>query len=161
MITLIPFSPGHVTSLISWIDSEEMLMQFAGPSFHYPLTPDQLAYQANDPSHLSYSLVSNSPRELLGYGEIKFNNHTAFLCRLIIAPEKRGQGYGQILIRELLAEVKRLPKITQVELNVFDFNNVAIHLYEKFGFVANSDRVFERTINGQLWKAINMVLARN
>lgn len=161
MFALIPFGSGHILTLISWVDSEEMLMQFAGPSFQYPLTAGQLASHSNDPTHLSFSLVRETPREMLGYGEIKISNDTAFLCRLIIAPEKRGQGYGHILVRELLAEIKRLPMITQVELNVFDFNESAIHLYKKFGFVVNPDKVFERTINGQLWKAINMVLARN
>ncbi len=159
MITLIPFSPGHVITLISWIESEEMLMQFAGPSFQYPLTAEQLPYQSADPRHPSFSLMKDSPRELLGYGEIRFTNTTAFLCRLIIAPNKRGNGYGNLLMRELLAQVERHPEINRVELNVFDFNSGAIHLYSKFGFVINPEKAFERSMKGRVWRAVNMVLA--
>ena len=161
MVVLIPFQPGHVTSLISWIESEEMLMQFAGPSFQFPLTASQLPYHRNDPKHLSFSLVNDLPREMLGYGEIRLNHETAFLCRLIIAPEKRGKGFGKYLMQSLLSELNLRPEVRQVELNVFDFNITAINLYRQFGFVTNPDKVFERILNGQVWRAINMVLVRN
>lgn len=161
MITLIPFQPGHVTSLISWIESEEMLMQFAGPSFQFPLTASQLPYQRDDPKHPSFSLVKDFPREMLGYGEIHLNHDIAFLCRLMIAPDKRGKGFGKSLMQSLLSEMNRYPEVRQVELNVFDFNTPAINLYLQFGFVVNPDKIFERLWKGQVWKAINMVLVRN
>jgi hypothetical protein len=41
MVRLEKFNKCAYADLISWIDSKEMLMQFAGPSFDFPLTNEQ------------------------------------------------------------------------------------------------------------------------
>lgn len=51
-----------------------------------------------------------------------------------INPIHRGNGYGKILMQELLLEVRK-KKIKQIYLNVDEKNNVAQNLYKRIGFV--------------------------
>lgn len=46
----------------------------------------------------------------------------------------RGEGLGQLLFKKLLAEVKNIEGLTQVELSVMSENQTAYHLYKKVGF---------------------------
>jgi RimJ/RimL family protein N-acetyltransferase len=42
MIELYPFTSSDFETFKSWVNSEEELVQFAGPLFNYPLTDTQL-----------------------------------------------------------------------------------------------------------------------
>ena len=43
MIRLKPFTARDFLRLINWMDSERELVQFAGPTFSFPLTEKQLS----------------------------------------------------------------------------------------------------------------------
>lgn len=47
----------------------------------------------------------------------------------------RNRGIGSILVYQLLTWAQRNPKIEKVCLSVFENNESAIHLYQKFGFL--------------------------
>ena len=48
MIRLEKFEKDSYKDLISWVDNKEMLMQFAGPAFDFPLTNEQLDKSISD-----------------------------------------------------------------------------------------------------------------
>ncbi len=52
-----------------------------------------------------------------------------------ILEEYRNKGIGSILVYQLLTWAQRNPKIEKVCLSVFENNQAAIHLYQKFGFM--------------------------
>lgn len=56
MIELESFAKEHYDDLISWIDNEEELMQFAGPVYTYPLTERQLDNALKDEKRYAFSV---------------------------------------------------------------------------------------------------------
>jgi L-phenylalanine/L-methionine N-acetyltransferase len=62
------------------------------------------------------------------------NAHTAYLGGVAIHPEYAGKGYGRQMLQEII-EMGRRQNLKRIELSVATFNDTAIHLYEKVGFV--------------------------
>lgn len=54
---------------------------------------------------------------------------------ITIAQSWRGQGIGKALMRQVIKWAKDTERITRLELEVLARNEVAIHLYERLGFV--------------------------
>ena len=161
MIALDKFDRAHYAALISWIDSEEMLMQFGGPLFSYPLTNAQLDVSLSDPQRMAFCITLIDTGEVIGHAEIYFSEQSAKLARILIGdPEQRGKGLGQRVMQLLLDRAFGRPEIEVVELNVFDFNTGAIKCYEKVGFVINPAKKLERQVKGETWTAINMTIDR-
>jgi RimJ/RimL family protein N-acetyltransferase len=160
MIQLIPFQISDADQLISWIGSEEMLLQFSGPAFTFPLDEKQLRINSEDKKRFSYKVVDLSTNAMIGYSEIYLlDKSSVLLGRIIIGdPECRGKGLGQKLV-ELLLEISfNQLKVEKAELNVFDWNINAIRCYEKAGFVINPSKTYKREIKGETWTALNMVI---
>ena len=163
MIELTPFEISDFDKLISWIDSEEMLMQFSGPAFTFPLTNGQLKINLEDKNRFAYRVVDLSTKSMIGYSEIYLSDKTsALLGRIIIGdPEFRGKGFGQQIVKNLLEISFNQFEIEKAELNVFDWNISAIRCYEKAGFVTNPNKTYTRKINGVAWTAVNMVIEKS
>lgn len=162
MIKLEAFGEEFFSDLISWVDSEEQLMQFAGPEFTFPLTKEQLEISLRDKHRFSFRVVNCKTNVTIGHSEIYLTDHSAYLGRIIIGDKKqRGKGLGQQIVNLLLDFVfSKFDKI-KVELNVFDWNIEAIKCYEKAGFVINPYKKNERQINNQIWTAINMTIDKS
>lgn len=162
MIKIEKFVRDDFPRLISWIDSEETLVQFAGPMFSFPLTDQQLENYLTDQNRKAYKIINPEDNAVIGHAEIYLrDNDTAILCRILIGPEIfRGKGFGQRIVRELL-------KITfddlgrmSAELNVYDWNIPAIKCYKKSGFIINEGQKRSTTINGKVWTALNMIMSK-
>jgi len=54
MIKLEQFDETDFDRLISWVDSEEFMLQFAGPIFTFPLTIDQLESYISDKNRFAF-----------------------------------------------------------------------------------------------------------
>lgn len=160
MIRLEKFDATAYDTLISWVENEEALMQFAGPGFSFPLTARQLDDSLEDENRWAFKVVPENTQMMVGYCEVYLTDRAACLGRILIGDRLRGKGIGTEIVRRLVAfsflELGR----TKAELNVFDWNTTAIKCYERVGFVVNTDRHFEREVKGQMWKALNMVLDR-
>jgi RimJ/RimL family protein N-acetyltransferase len=161
MITLEPFEREDFERLIDWVDNEEILVQFGGPIFSFPLTVKQLEGYKNDKQRLSFKVVDQSNKITIGHAELfpSDDNKTMKICRILIGEKaNRGRGFGQEIINELL-EISffKLDK-EKVELNVYDWNINAIKCYEKVGFIINPDKIFKSTVKGNIWTAINMTI---
>lgn len=146
-------------TLLSWIDSAETLMQFAGPAFSYPLTKRQLQDSLSDPNRYAFQYVLPDTGEMVGYAEVCLTGESAKLGRILIGhTAARGQGYGSQIVQHLVRIAFDELEQQTAELNVFDWNANAIHVYEKAGFVLNPKKKLERAVNGKVWIAVNMVL---
>nr|WKN37582.1 GNAT family N-acetyltransferase [Tunicatimonas sp. TK19036] len=134
MIALQKFTPVNFARLKSWVASEALLIQFAGPIFHYPLTDEQLlAYLANPNRHPFTVMYHGRP---IGHAEVTLlENNSARLCRILIGEtENRGKGLGEQIIRALVALCWNHFHVQEIELNVYEWNTGAIRCYEKAGF---------------------------
>ena len=159
MIRIEKFNQFNSEILISWIDTAETLMQFAGPSFFFPLTKDQLEKSLSDKNRYAFQAIELNTQTMIGYGEIYLKKQSAHLGRIIIGEKKeRGKGYGQNIVKFLLDYAFKNLNRSKVELNVFEWNTVAINCYKKMGFIFNPENNSIRTVNGKTWVALNMVL---
>src|SRR5450432_1415217 len=103
-IRLDKFDKENYADLISWVDSEETLMQFAGPVFKFPLTPEQLDISLSDQNRIAFRIVSNETNLSIGHSEIYLSGSSAKFGRILIGDkEQRGKGLGQQIVNLLLA----------------------------------------------------------
>jgi RimJ/RimL family protein N-acetyltransferase len=134
-MTLTKYSPLYFSFLSRWITSPDLLFQFAGTEFSYPITEKQLAdYQHRNPDRVFYiGLNDDKP---VAFGEIiPQENNIPRLGRLLVGnPDERGKGFGTSFIHLLLAECQQFFQTKTVELFVLEDNFSAIKCYQKIGF---------------------------
>jgi RimJ/RimL family protein N-acetyltransferase len=162
MICLENFDKDFYPDLISWVDNEEALMQFAGPAFTFPLTSEQIDKSLSEKNRYAFRVIDNETNVSIGYCEIFLTDTSAYFGRIIIGEkEQRGKGLGKQIVNLLLDFTFRTLDQTKVELNVFDFNIAAIKCYENVGFVINPNIKLERKINDKTWTALSMTINKS
>ncbi|WP_306352013.1 GNAT family N-acetyltransferase [Flavobacterium sp. '19STA2R22 D10 B1'] len=160
MIKLELFEREDFDRLIGWIPNEELLMQFAGPDFTYPLTTTQLEKYVDNPNAKIFKVVEIDSNTVVGHAELMVNNKNLVkLCRILVgSTAHRGKGLGQQIINALLEYSFTQLEYTKAELNVFDWNTSAIKCYEKVGFVINPSATRVTHFKENEWLAINMLI---
>lgn len=157
MIRLEKFEKEMYQQLISWVESEEDLMLFAGPKFTFPLTKQQLESSLSDQKRFAFQVINQGNNLPIGHCEFSLTDQTVVLGRILIGDKfYRGKGLGKIIVTELLDFIKLKIDRQKIELNVFDFNIGAIKCYEKVGFKINHDKKTEVIFNGEIWNLLNM-----
>lgn len=158
MIRLEPFTSADYDRLIGWVDSPELLLQYSGPVFRFPLTHEQLDTNASDQARVSYNVVDDETNAVIGHCELYYKPASILIGRILIGdPGARGRGTGGAIIRALVDIAKQDSQQRFIELNVFDWNAPAIRCYEREGFVLNPDLKYERQIGDEVWIAVNMI----
>ena len=163
MIQLEPFTKNDFAQLIAWVDTEEQLMQFAGPLLHFPLRAAQLEIYIKEKRRYAFKVVHLSTNNNIGHAEIYLSNkNVASLCRILIGdPALRGKGYGYQVLKQLLTISFTQLNVQKAMLNVFDWNTSAIRCYEKAGFSIDETNTQQREVNGKKWTAMNMTLNKS
>jgi ribosomal protein S18 acetylase RimI-like enzyme len=84
--------------------------------------------------------------------------HRGSVYGVYVVPERRRQGAGKALMQELIARVKRLEGLEQLNLVVVTSEQAACRLYLSLGFeiYGTAPRVLKQ--NGQYWDEYLMVL---
>jgi RimJ/RimL family protein N-acetyltransferase len=162
MIILEPFSDEDFNRLISWIENEEDMIQFAGSIFSYPLTHEQLNKYIQEDSRKVFRIRSKASNEIIGHCELNYQEETPKLCRILIGPKaERSKGLGKYIVQEMTRRIMSDPKVNAVGLNVFDWNTGAIKCYERQGFViqANKDKVMR--VGNKTWRSVYMRYQRD
>ena len=161
-IQLVPFAPIHFDTLISWIHTEKELIQFAGPTFSFPLTPEQLYTHNEEPNRKSYAIYLISSYTHIGHGEIrqKSRSQVDLTCLLIGPNEYRGKGYGKKMVKALLSRAIELFSPKEVRLKVYTWNEAAIRCYEGVGFQIDPQVSYETPFQKEIWKAHEMVFIK-
>jgi RimJ/RimL family protein N-acetyltransferase len=161
MIKLEQFTKTDFKRLVSWIDNEEKLIQFAGPVFNFPLTEDQLEKYLENKNTNAFKVIETTSNQTIGHCEIYLAEASAKIFRILIGEKFfRGKGLGLEVVNLLLEKCSKDFSSSLVELNVYDWNIGAIKCYEKAGFVVNSEKSKTITVKGNVWNSINMTLAK-
>jgi RimJ/RimL family protein N-acetyltransferase len=101
MINILPFYPSDFFQFISWIDSHETLVQFAGATtFQFPATEVQLQSYCEKTDRLIFKVIHMADNKNIGHAELLFlGDGKARICRVLIGdPAFRGKGLGQAII---------------------------------------------------------------
>ena len=165
MLELRPFGRDDFQRLISWITSPEFLLQWAGPSFAYPLDKAQLEkyVQESEGRHLRrriFKAVDTASDSVVGHIElsgIDLRNKAARVCRVLVGdPSYRGKGIGTWMMKKILDLGFNQYGLHRIDLVVFDFNKPAIRCYEKLGFVKEGCLRECRKIGDEYWSLCQM-----
>ena len=81
---------------------------------------------------------------------------TATLCRVLIDPSLRGNGWCGRVIRAVLDTAFRSLGLRRITLKVYADNGVAIRCYERAGFVREGMLRQAVTVDGKLWDTLIM-----
>lgn len=139
--------------LYSFLKSEtpDGIRQWAGNTLRHPITHEQLtrhihrlnvkipmrrAYVATIEPEQAEPGAKDNPEILVAYAEL-YNiskRGSAFITRMIVHPDHRGQGLGPEMLRQILTLGFENFQLHRIELNVYDFNTPGIRCYEKAGF---------------------------
>lgn len=150
-MTITKYTPAHFNFLSRWITSPDLLFQFAGTTFSYPITENQLQkYQSENPGR-SFYIGLNPENQAIAFGEIiPQETNIPRIGRLLIGdPADRGKGYGTSFINLLLAGCKLQFQTKTVELFVLENNLPAIKCYQKIGFEFLPDQSWTMSHNQQ------------
>ena len=122
--------------LENWVTDKELLLQFSGTDFSFPLTKDQIErYQTINPDRLFYIGIDQNSQPY-AFGEIiPQMNNVPRLARILIGEGlRRGMGLGQLFVKDLVQECIALYDGKTIELFVWDQNYTAVSCYKKVGF---------------------------
>ncbi|MCJ7932469.1 MAG: GNAT family N-acetyltransferase [Chryseobacterium sp.] len=161
MIELLPFNIENAEELISKIRDERILLQFAGPAYHFPLTKEQLNGDLADENRMLFRIVDTASQNTIGHAQLLVKEKTFLLGRILIWDESnRGKGYGKKTVRQLLEYGFSHFDQQTAELNVYDWNKGAIECYKKAGFDIDPEMKSEVRIEDEIWLSINMKIAK-
>ena len=167
MIELQYFTQDDFDQLIRWVDSEKFLMQWAGPSFNYPLDKSQLSEYlrgANDDQtdKLIYKVVHTETGAMIGHislVRIDRENHSARIGRVLVGDQSyQGQGICRQMIERIVKIAFEDLELHRVSLGVFDFNSAAISCYQKAGFKKEGLLRDYRKVGDEYWSLWEMSL---
>ncbi|MEM9495813.1 MAG: GNAT family N-acetyltransferase [Pseudomonadota bacterium] len=117
---------------------------------------------AEAPDRLDYVLCvdGNAIGEIV-LSEISFDNQSAFLRIAIWRSDLRGQGFGGEALQCFLGFAFRTLQLNRIDLDVYDFNERAIRLYQKAGFRREGVKRSALRWNGVYFDAYLMSILRD
>lgn len=130
------YTDSHFPLLEKWVTDADLLLQFSGTEFTYPITRKQVSdYQSKHPDRNFY-LGYTKDKSPFAFGEIiPQESGSPRIARVLVGdPSLRGHGLGKYFIKLLLNECKRLFECQGAELFVWDKNYAAIRCYQGAGF---------------------------
>ncbi len=143
MIKLEPFVQSDFQQLIDWVDSEELLIQWCGSLFSFPLTTRSLEWYIRDTNvpHDSnafvYKAVDTETGEVVGHislGGLSWKNRSSRISRVLVSPNALKKGIcGQMTKAVLKIGFEELG-LHRVDLGVYENNKAALNCYLKSGF---------------------------
>lgn len=167
MLILRSFEPEDDKKLIEWINSPDLLVQWGGSDFDYPLTKRQLGKyrkRMQEGRLRIYSAV-NEEGEVIGHISLDYidkKNESARICRVLVGRQAdRGRGTGQEMVRQILHTAFEEMHLHRVSLGVFDFNLPAAAAYEKVGFVTEGRLRDKVKVGEEFWSLLEMSMLKN
>ena len=139
-LTLRKFGEEDFGRLISWIGSPEIMRDWAAGFFTYPLTTAQLEkYRegADQGERRLFTVVDDADGQPVGHIELgHIVPHLAgFVQRVLVgAPDRRGRGLGEQMVRCLASLAFEEYGFHHLNLGVVSTNHAAIRCYAKIGF---------------------------
>lgn len=138
-IALRPFGPDDFDRLISWLPTEDDLVQWCAGFFRYPLTHSQLERyleSSKQPNARAIFTARTTDGEAVGHIEVSqiWPHLSSRLSRVLVVPDQRRRGIGSMIIREALSFSFVQHCVDRIDLGVSAANLVAIDCYAKLGF---------------------------
>lgn len=156
MLRLRPYHTSDAKTVLSWTRDEKAFYEWtAGVLGGYPLTEEQfnavvdlMAFTAIDDNETAGFFTMRRPAEAFDVLRFGF---------VVVAPEKRGNGFGKRMLLLGLKYAKEIYGAKKVSLGVFENNEPAYRCYKSVGF---TDVVLKETekyrILGEEWNCVEL-----
>lgn len=138
--------------------NENFLHQWAGPSYSFPITIEQIEKRLIDSIYTKF-FTAVFDDEIIGTVELGFINYKkreCKICRFLIGEKYRNKGYGTEISKFLTNYAFNELDMKKVLLHVSSMNISAIKCYEKVGFTV----IEEKNTNQNGICALKMELLR-
>jgi RimJ/RimL family protein N-acetyltransferase len=171
MIRLAYFTPEDFQLLINWIDNEDLLLNWAGSQFRFPLNGKKLDWYIKDTNDfeksdtLVYKAVDDETGQTVGHislSVINRQNGSARITRVLVGNSaERGKGIGEQIIKAMLKIGFEEIGLHRMSLGVYDFNEQGVRCYKKCGF--NVDGVLRdiKKHGDTYWSLMEMSILEN
>ena len=164
-IYLRPLAASDVERLARWVNDEEVRQWV---TFYLPLTEkaeqEYIENAGSKPDQISLAIVLRAGDRHIGglaLNEIRWKDRAAMFGIFIGEKDCWAQGYGTEATRLLLRYAFTTLNLNRVELGVFAFNERAVRVYEKCGFLREGVRREWAFIGGKyVDEIVYSVLAR-
>jgi RimJ/RimL family protein N-acetyltransferase len=171
MVKLEYFTKDDFDLLMQWINSEEVLQNWTGSMFSFPLTHEKLEWYIRDVNDINasdvfiYKAVDTESGKTVGHislGSISQKNRSARISRVLVGDTcARGKGYCSAMIQEVLRIGFEDLKLHRIELGVYTTNPSAIRCYQRCGFVKEGISRDVLKYNDEYWSLMEMSILEN
>jgi len=123
-------------------EDEDFLHQWAGPSYSFPITINQIERRLKDTIYTKF-FTAVLDDEIIGTVELGFINYKkkeCKICRFLIGEKFRNKGYGTEISKFLTNYGFNELNMNKILLHVSSFNTAAKKCYEKVGFTVIDEK---------------------
>lgn len=139
-----------------WVDSRADVVMFAGPSLPWPLSGADLMASTRQPGRAVYVLADDGG-DPVATGSLLDRGDTMRIGRVLVAPARRGEGWGRVLMTELIERATERDGVWAISLGVYEHNLAARRLYGRLGFVETGVRG-RVSVDDEIWTSLELVL---
>ncbi len=141
MVRLRPFKPQDADEVCRWVgEDEKAFMMFTAGRYKFPLEAKEIVsrhygFEAENDAFMMTALdeCGRVSGHFL-FRMIDFEKNSIHLGFIIVAPEKRGKGFGREMINKALEYAHDTLGMNKATLGVFENNNAAYNCYISCGF---------------------------
>jgi RimJ/RimL family protein N-acetyltransferase len=130
---LTTLSNAHIDALMQWFPDAASVAVWS-PSNNFPFTDRQRFIVESKLDEIASWMLVDEADTPLAFGQYYTRQGCCHLGRLVVAPQRRGEGLGSELIRLLMARGTAELCTTRCSLFVLGYNTAARKLYARLGF---------------------------
>jgi len=128
-----PASEADIDELMTWFPDAASVDIWGGPRFRFPFDRESFHTDSRWQEFASYCL-RNAAGEFAAFGQMGYRYGRSHLARLVVNPDRRGQGVGRKLLEELIAVARTNSDVEAIALFVYKDNEPAFRCYQAMGF---------------------------
>lgn len=166
MPTLAFFEEKDFDQLIQWINTEELLMNWSGRMFSFPLTPESLAWYLNDTNKIGSSdafifKAIDDDGTVVGHislGGISTTNKSARISRVFVGNEGRNKGICKFMVQAVVQFGFEQLHLHRIALGVYSINPSAIACYTNAGLQIEGVHKDVLLYQNSYWSMVEMAI---
>jgi ribosomal protein S18 acetylase RimI-like enzyme len=126
-------SKEDLKAICSFPQTKEELL-YISPRFKYPLTSDQILELLSNRFEPTI-IVEEETDQIVAYANLyDIKDDTCWLGNVVVSPNHRGRGVGEILLNTMIFKAKGKYGINKLMLSCHNTNSRGLAFYHKHGF---------------------------
>ncbi|MFA9423744.1 MAG: GNAT family N-acetyltransferase [Sedimentibacter sp.] len=132
---------------------EAFLHQWAGPSYIFPITVEQIKKRLKDTIYTKFftAFIDNEIIGTVEIGFIDYKKKECKICRFLLEENSRNKGYGTEISKSLINYAFDKLNMNKVSLHVSSNNVSAKKCYEKAGFTLAEEQNKKASLKMELF----------